>query len=179
MPITLSFKFSSVDNAKNFMVGLGKKSKDALESAPVATEAAPPIDLSGGPAEQALASIAPPAPTESVGGMLGLGGGAPAIPAPAVAAPVAAPAPVVPDAPLPAAPPVLSIPPIPPAPPAPPAPAGLTQANVIAAFTQLGASKGRDAIATLLGELGVTTVVQIPEASFVDVLNQVNVLLNA
>ncbi len=192
MGIKITFDFSTADVAKNFLVGLGKKSKEAIEAAPVVSTAGEVIDLSGGPAEQAIASQASvlpstAGPTETIGSPVGsmLGAGAPVATAPAVAAPAVIAAPLLPPAPAPALPPapapvpLAPVPVVPVAPPPAAVPEGITQANVIAAFTQLGQTKGGAAIAALLAELGVATVVELQSDTYVDVLNRVSALLIA
>lgn len=182
--IEVRFIFSSVDDAKAFVGSIGKKGKEILSgdnaSGPsLEALSSEPVNLGGGAAEQALAAAAPaPVPTPAAPGnaatetagsdiasMLG-GGQAPAAVAPPTPA-AAAPAPVAPAAPTP--------------PEAPPAPAAeaVTLDTLIGAFTRLGQTKGRDAIAQVLAEQNVTQVIQIPEANFPAVLQRVNQLLSS
>lgn len=189
--IELKFGFNDIDNAKAFMSGLGKKSKDALEAATVSASepATPGTDLT--------AQLgAPSAPTP-----------APAPAQPAAAPPAAAPTPpaqpATPEAPpaqVPAAavpqgqgldmlglgvsagelPPAGQTPPAPAAaqpaaPAAPAAPQATTQQQVIQEFVALGQNpaKGPNAIAAVLQELGVATVTAIPADRFDEALQAV------
>ena len=125
--IEVSFKFNSVDDAKAFLTGLGKKAVGALSTT---GEAAPP---------------APPA--ADVAPQTGVGAGASAAtPLPGANVPTT----VIPPAPDAAAPAPAA---------AAPAPAAPDQAALIAAFTELGRAKGRDALAAVLAEFGAKTVV--------------------
>ena len=186
--IELRFTFSSVDGAKSFIAGLGKKSKEAIEGSPVATSAAPSIDLSlpaGDPVAPAPAAAAAAIVTEPTGGPAPaalIGAGAPVAPVPAPVAPVA-PAPAAPVAPAPVAAvaPALPLPPAPVAviPAAPEVAGEITQPQLLTAFTQLGQTKGRDAISTILTARGVTTVVAIPVETYPAVLQEIAAALGA
>lgn len=132
--IEVSFKFHSVDDAKAFLAGLGKKAVGALST--TSSEAAPPAP-----------PVADVAPQTGVGA-----GAAAATPLPGVNAPTTV---------IPPAPPSAPASPSAPAPDAaaPEAPAAPDQAALIAAFTALGQAKGRDALAAVLAEFGAKTVV--------------------
>src|SRR5690606_4354674 len=133
--IEVSFKFNSVDDAKAFLAGLGKKAVGALSTTEVGT---------GQPPAPPVADVAP---------QTGVGAGAAAAtPLPGVNVPTS----VIPPAPSPA--PASSSAPAPDA-AAPQAPAAPDQAALIAAFTALGQAKGRDALAAVLAEFGAKTVV--------------------
>ena len=131
--IEVSFKFNSVDDAKAFLSGLGKKAVGALSA--TGSEATPPV-----------ADVAP---------QTGVGAGASAAtPLPGANVPTT----VIPPAPSSAPAPDAAAP-APDAAAAPQAPAAPDQAALIAAFTELGRAKGRDALAAVLAEFGAQTVV--------------------
>ena len=193
MPIELKFSFTSIDNAKAFMSGLGKKSKDALEGEPEASApTAEPINLGPGVVEQALAAATPvagTAATETPGSDISsmLGGAAalaPTVPVvPPAAAPVlpaAAPAvpPVAPAMQMPAQPPVVE-PQQAPAVPAEAPPSGIDAAAVIKALSAVGQMKGRDALVGVLSHFGAATATDIKPEQYVPLLNHVNQVLNS
>src|SRR5690606_28342827 len=131
--LEVSFKFNSVDDAKTFLAGLGKKAVGALSTTGEAAPPAPPAaDVAPQTGVGAGASAATPLPGANV---------------PTTVIPPAPPSAPAPDAaaPAPAA--------------AAPAPAAPDQAALIAAFTELGRAKGRDALAAVLAEFGAKTVV--------------------
>lgn len=130
--IEVSFKFNSVDDAKAFLTGLGKKAVGALSTTEAGTSQ-PPAGGAGGTGVGAGAAAATPLPGANV---------------PTTVIPPAPPSAPAPDAAAPA-----------PAAAAPQAPAAPDQAALIAAFTALGQAKGRDAITTVLAEFGAQTVV--------------------
>src|SRR5690554_5656398 len=126
--IEVSFKFNSVDDAKAFLSGLGKKAVGALSA--TGSEATPPVaDVAPQTGVGAGASAATPLPGANVPTTV-IPPAPPSAPAPDAAAPA-------PDAAAPA----------PDAAAAPQAPAAPDQAALIAAFTELGRAKGRDALA--------------------------------
>lgn len=127
--IEVSFKFNSVDDAKAFLTGLGKKAVGALST----TEA--------GTSQPPAPPVADVAPQTGVGA-----GAAAATPLPGVNVPTTVIPPAPPSAPAPDA-------------AAPQAPAAPDQAALISAFTALGQAKGRDALAAVLAEFGAQTVV--------------------
>src|SRR5690606_23947172 len=132
--IEVSFKFNSVDDAKAFLSGLGKKAVGALSTA--GSEATPPASP--------VADVAP---------QTGVGAGASAatpLPGANVPTTVIPPAPSSAPAPAAAAPAPDAAATAPAAAAAPQAPAAPDQAALIAAFTELGRAKGRDALAAVL-----------------------------
>ncbi|HEX7011498.1 MAG TPA: hypothetical protein VF161_02065 [Steroidobacteraceae bacterium] len=135
--IEVSFKFHSVDDAKAFLTGLGKKAVGALNTTEAGTSQPP----------------APPAGGAAPGGV-GAGAAA-ATPLPGVNVPTTVIPPAPPSAPAPDA----AAPQTPAAAAAPQAHTAPDQAALIAAFTALGQAKGRDAITTVLAEFGARTVV--------------------
>src|SRR5690606_28815604 len=122
--IEVSFRFNSVDDAKTFLTGLGKKAVGALSTTEVGTSQPP------------APPVADVAPQTGVGA-----GAAAATPLPGVNVPTT----VIPPAPDAAAPQT-------PDAAAPQAPAAPDQAALISAFTALGQAKGRDAITAVLAE---------------------------
>src|SRR5690554_5512278 len=136
--IEVSFKFNSVDDAKAFLSGLGKKAVGALST--TSSEATPPAPPAGGAVLGAGAAAATPLPGVNVPPTVIPPAPAAAAPAPDAAAPAPDAAAPAPDA-------------------AAPAPAAPDQAALIAAFTALGQAKGRDALAAVLAEFGAKTVV--------------------
>lgn len=173
MPIEVRFTFNTVEDAKGFIGSIGKKGKEILAGSGVnlgVVETAPPEPVNLGVVETALAAPQSGAPTEAPGNNISqlLGGGEAVAPAPPALTPVAA----VPEAPA-----VQQPPPPPPVPEEPPnAP---SQSDLISAFTQLGNVKDRDAIAGILKELGVSTVVEIPEAHYGAVIARINSVLSS
>lgn len=137
--IEVSFKFNSVDDAKAFLSGLGKKAVGALSTTgSEVTPPAPPVaDVAPQTGVGAGASAATPLPGANVPTTV-IPPAPPSAPAPDAAA--SAPAAPAPDA-------------------AAPAPDAPDQAALIAAFTALGQAKGRDAITAVLAEFGAKTVV--------------------
>lgn len=138
--IEVSFKFNSVDDAKAFLSGLGKKAVGALSAA--GSEATPPAP-----------PVADVAPQTGVGA-----GAAAATPLPGANVPTTVIPPAPPSAPAPDAAAAAPAAPASDA-AAPQAPAEPDQAALIAAFTALGQAKGRDAITAVLAEFGAKTVV--------------------